>query len=214
MTTPCFWVEPSGLAELSLRRYLSRLGNSCAASPYGYCDETVAIGRIAERRSEDGYLAFIRPEEFIDDPRWPTRCSHCGREFGPVDPSGVSRFDRDAVNDQVNQEPIYRAADGREWPMDRLAPGAMFDATWRHDGPGGISLTVVTPYRGQDARIGFWHVDCPASNSDRPWDRTGDPKATPPTVSATPSILTPHYHGFLQIGPAGTFLTDDIGGHS
>src|SRR5207302_3339659 len=114
---------------------------------------------------------------------------------------------------QVWTEALYRRPDtGEEWTMQRLPAGAMFDATWRHDtkgwvGPDGMSLTVVLPQGYQDSRSAMWCVDGPASGGGQlkfgAWSRTGDPKANPPTVSATPSINAGtageagHYHGFL-----------------
>lgn len=111
-----------------------------------------------------------------------------------------------------------------EWTDQTLPPGAMLDATWYHDidgwrGPDGIALMVVLPPQhirsdnGEvDNRSNWWHADGPSRNNGVPgpgWSRTGDPKASPPTVTIQPSILTGDYHGFVQ----GGTLTDDIGGH-
>jgi hypothetical protein len=197
----CFWVTETPWCEVSLRRYIS-LDQKLADHPWGYCNEEVVIGRFATRRSDRHSLALIRPAELVGEKRWPISCSICGREFGPVG-DGVSRMTDGVVNDQVNQEPIYRAADGREWPQRSLPPGAMFDSPWRGSfgtGPDGIALTVVCPYTGTDARNGMWHVDGPASNSDRPWDRTGDPRV-PGQITASPSIkIGDMYHGWLRNG--------------
>lgn len=200
-TITCFWVEESADCELALRRYVS-LETKLADHPYGYCNETVSIGRAPTRKDERGFLTFIRPKEFETAP-WPIACSVCGREFGPLG-DGVSRIFTGLVNDQVNQEPIYRSASGEEWPMNRLPPGAMFDAIWHHReggwlGPDGVALVVVCPYPGSNARSGFWHVDGPASNSDAAWDRTGDPR-TSGSVTANPSIRLGDYHGWLRSG--------------
>ena len=46
---------------------------------------------------------------------------------------------------------------------------------------------------------GEWCVDGPANNGPG-WDRTGDPTAVPPTVTATPSIQCRSYHGWLRDG--------------
>lgn len=206
MVYPCFWVEETGESLVRFRRWTWEPVPSCR-NPYGHCYETVDTGIvIPTRRTADYFLEFIRPGEFLGHPAWPSKCSYCGRMFGPLDVDGVCSFAGNDQNDQVSQEPFYTDGVGNKWPMDRLPVGAMFDATWRQDGPDGISLTVVLPYPNQDARNGFWHVDCPASNSDTGWQRTGDPKSKPPTVSATPSIATSWYHSHLTNGVLGDDL--------
>lgn len=58
----------------------------------------------------------------------------------------------------------------------------------------------------RDCTISYAGPDHLTVNAPEPsgghWTRTG----TPPTITASPSILTPRYHGFLQ----GGVLTDDL----
>jgi hypothetical protein len=206
----CFWTEETAEAELSLRRFTfgvyvgdppKRGCRPCPAkTPYASGDKTyhpgcdsrsVPVGRASVRRDDRGFLSLIKPDEYAGDERWPSSCTTCGGELTGED------------NPQVNQDPIYRAVDGRgEWPQDRLPAGAMFDTPWRRPevvGPDGITLTVVVPY-DRDARSGMWCVDGNATNSRTPWDRTGDPRV-PGSVSANPSILIGRmYHGWLRAG--------------
>lgn len=213
----CFWTEDTGDAQWRLSRSRSQwertggggLGRQlypCPSpdNPRGSCFATHKIGRRPERRDpERGALAFIRPEEFGRDPRWPTACKYCGYRFGPFDNlDGVHRFDQPG-HMSVDQEPIYRRPDtGEEWDSGELPPGAIFDTPWlgSRKGPDGLALTVVCPY-SQMASSGFWHPDLPSTNSDRPWDRTGDPR-NPASLTITPSILftTTRFHAFLTNG--------------
>ena len=181
----CFWVEPTGVEARSLRRYSDREGTVCP-SRFGYHNASVPI-----EPAPDSKEAIGGKGEFADDPRWPTHCE-CGYEFVESDHWQVFRVD------------IYRAADGREWPIRELPPGAMYDATWYHEskygvGADGIALVVILPPNGGDD---YWHVDGSANNNPAPqgWQRTGTVKGPSPTVTATPSILTPRYHGWLRNG--------------
>lgn len=219
-TVECYWVDDTGLVEVSLRRYISEDCPERGDSPFSYCNESVDIGRSAAVRGDGRYLGSIPVSDFANDDRWPQQCSRCGRPFGPL--SSVEDRVADGTgkllaHTQVNQEGIYRAADGRgEWPQRRLPAGAMFDAFWLHDqpdtkpdyskqGPDGLSLMVVLPYEGTDARGSMWNVDGFASGNGsnrliyHAWARTGDPRV-PGSVSATPSIVIPPYHGFLRNG--------------
>lgn len=201
MTTPCFWVERSGDAEVQLRRYSRLVG--CTAPDRSYHNAAVPLGRSPLVTSEGGngtYAADLNGSVPADDPRWPTACG-CGYSFVEGDYW------------QVNQEPIYRALDGREWRSRSLPPGAMLDAAWMPDnwkGPDGMALTVVLPEGPYeegvtDTRSWWWNVDGPSTDGDHltahAWTRTGDPLAIPPTVSATPSInAVGRFHGWLANG--------------
>jgi len=193
---PCFWVERTPEAEISLHRYC-RQDKGC---PLGrdYHNASVAIGRQLLMLSERDTVAALHVEDYADRPEWPTACG-CGYEFTDDDER------------QVNQEPIYRADDGREWPHKSLPPGAMQDGAWLRPfgvGPDGIALVVVLPPAKSDSRGHWWHVDGPSRNNGVPgpgWTRTGDPH-NPPSLSVTPSILTSDYHGFLTAG----VLTDSL----
>lgn len=190
---PCFWVEPTGEARYGLRRYEDRTRGLCPGGR-GYHDASVVLeGLHPVARTPDGYIAAL-PDDLVshDDPRWPTKCAACSYEFVEADQW------------QVNIHEGWRRPDTGEviaWDLFGITPGAMWDAFWMGDdyrGPDGLHLTVQLP----DGLP--WAVDGPTSNSTpehrRGWTRTGDPKAVPPTVSATPSILTPGYHGFLTNG--------------
>jgi len=104
------------------------------------------------------------------------------------------------------------------WTDRTLPPGAMLDAYWRRDtvhvGADGISLVIVLPPEKRrsdtgeiDNRGNWWNVDGPNFNNAT-WNRTGDPR-DPTSLSITPSINTPDYHGFVTAG----VLTNDLGGH-
>lgn len=206
MTTPCFWVERTGEAEVSLRRY-SEADTPCPAGARSYHNAVVPIGRVPLDERPDGTYSGNDDSVPHDDPRWPTACA-CGYAFAETDAW------------QVNHDAVY-GADGREWPARSLPPGAMLDARWSPaawKGPDGLGLTVVLPegpyVEGEtDTRGWWWNVDGPSNDgagnlNAHAWTRTGDPKAVPPTISATPSInAVGRYHGFLTNG----VLTDNIG---
>jgi hypothetical protein len=162
----------------------------------GYHNASVDIGDAPIVLSEGGYISCLPTQPYVADPRWPARCS-CGYEFTADDQW------------QVNQEEYYRADDGREWPHRSLPAGAMFDAWWmggsrdeaRKASPGGdgVWLAVVLPPGGS---LNAWIVDGPARNNPNPvgWSRSGTVKGPNPTVTASPSILSHEYHGWLRSG--------------
>jgi len=189
-----FWTVLGERARLELRRYASS-GKGACPGPHGYHDGRAAIGEQYLLRSGEGYVQ-PGPDVRHDDPRWPTGCEHCPYVFDDDD------------HWQSNQrEQIVRPDTGETvaWGLGAVPPGAMWDAWWLPEGwtVDGISLVVQLP----DGT--GWTVDGPVANHDGPhdtrtghrcWTRTGDPRAVPPTVSATPSIVTPGYHGFLTDG--------------
>jgi hypothetical protein len=188
----CFYVVESGRTTQELRRYHDRSGDQCSVSGHGYHNISVRIEDAPERKSADG-RSRISPShsEFLGDPRWPSRCA-CGYEFLETDHWQV--FTDSIMRDQ---------ASGREWPMRELPPGAMYDAWWYRDedgkgragegvGADGLCLCVCLPPGGG---LDYWHVDGPAKGGGN-WTRTG----TVPNITATPSILTPRYHGWLRNG--------------
>lgn len=199
----CFWVYETGSSHHSLRRYRSRVYDEtdpsvareavCPGAP-GYHNATASLeGEWAVVRTPEGYIAALDDDSIPhDDPRWPTKCEACDYAF----------VDDDAW--QVNISEAWARNDTGEtvgWGLYKLPAGAMWDAKWMpasYHGPDGMALTVQLP----DGTA--WCVDGPSSESTaterRGWTRTGDPQAIPPTVSATPSILTPAYHGFLTAG--------------
>ena len=114
-----------------------------------------------------------------DDPRWPTTCV-CGYAF------------QDGDEWQVLRERIFARDTGEEYTLPDAPPGAIWDATWFPEkGPDGLSLVMRLPNGAGD-----WHIDGLCRDGTGSWSRTG----TPPVITARPSVLTPHYHGFLTDG--------------
>jgi hypothetical protein len=188
----CFWVEPTGEGRRYLRRYAAgACRNDGARCDYGH-EAEFEIERCPVVRDTYWFPApgFDDPEH--RDSRWPTECTSCGRPFEPSD------------GFQVMVVALYRRIDGiaGEYALsgfddDASIVGAMYDGWWHfprqpHAPNDGISLVVQTPG-------GAWFVDGPASNGPG-WTRTGDPRANPPTVTATPSIQCFSYHGCLRGG--------------
>ncbi len=130
------------------------------------------------------------------DLRWPTHCV-CGYAFVESD------------RRQIFFDDLMRRTDtGEEMTLRDAPAGAMWDAWWYGGSafptpprPDGIHLMVRTP-------DGEWYVDGLASNgprNDYGWQRSGDPKAIPPTITAKPSIQmgavgSSSYHGWLRDG--------------
>jgi hypothetical protein len=179
----CFWLEETDAVARFLRRY-SR-ANDCPG--HGYHN---AMTRIEDDVARAGEMIDLTPgrsvDAFVADDRWPSKCEHCARPF-IVDEEW-----------QVFSERIYRRADNGELVTLRdVPPGAMWNAWWighrsEMPKPDEIRLMVKTP-------DGDWYVDGKASNGPG-WTRTGDPRANPSTVTATPSIAMQKYHGWLRDG--------------
>jgi hypothetical protein len=201
MPWQCFYVTQTSLETRHLR--VSETG-SCPGIYRDWHNAEIGIegGRVtySSRLSDDGehrYYGQPDPAGYDSDARWPVKCDYCEHAFGP-----------DATR-HVHSDPVYQAAGGRCWPMRELPIGAMLDAWWRrHDGQNvgedGISLHVKLPPGGP---YDWWTVDAPASDGGR-WTRTG----TVPLVSASPSINSSDYHGWLGTGsaPGPGWLSDPI----
>lgn len=200
----CFWLEPSKLSEVSLRRYrmikylkddagnyvYEANGKTLKKDPNWYacknswgCDASVVIGQ-KDYEQDQGKIV---DETMKADARWPKACEACGRAF------------EDADEWQWNERQLYTRSDNGELVTIRNAPvGAMWDAHWMaglqgsrgtyKKGPDGYCVTVKTP-------DGDWCVDGPASNMGG-WTRSG----TVPDITAQPSILMEKYHGWLRNG--------------
>lgn len=183
----CFWVEPTGKAMRTLRRY-RRGEEACEQNRMGYHTATVEIGDdfdVLWTQEDDGarFVAAIDNSEYAGDPRWPTHCE-CGYEFSADD------------HWQAGQEPLYAAADGRRaWTSHahgrQPTPGAMFDTFWRPElrKEDGLAISVICPDGTE------WCIDGPATGGGL-WTREG----TPPALTVSPSIQTGGYHGHLQSG--------------
>lgn len=186
MSWPCFLLIPTSTALATLRRYTFSSERECPNG--GSHSAFVDIGEAAFPRTDiAGTGADSWPH---DDPRWPSRCS-CGYAFGADDQW------------QYNLDRIFEGG-GYRGPLrwNRLPIGAMWDAPWFSDhwrGPDGRCLILRLP-DGTD-----WCIDGPANNGPG-WQRSGEP----PLITATPSIASGRYHGFLQNG----VLTDDLEGRS
>ena len=192
MSWQCFMLEPTLRGRRALRRFTWSSETQCPVYPNWGHDASTPIEDGDMHRNPAGYFDCDDKNVPHDDPRWPTQCA-CGYQFADSDQWQVS----------VNQ--IYRAEDGREFTIhpsraDQAPAGAMWRSEWLEPhmaGPDGISLTMVLP----DGH--HWTIDGP-STSGGGWTRTG----TPPMITVRPSILTPHYHGWLTDG----VLSDDLDG--
>ncbi|HWZ29184.1 MAG TPA: hypothetical protein VNX15_11505 [Gemmatimonadales bacterium] len=172
----CFWMEDLRVSRYRLRRYA---GEGKCTEKMGYHNAMSAVVAEAPEDPEKDHAGTRPPTVEETDPRWPTACA-CGYAFT----EGDTR--------QIFSDSVYRRADTGELLTREEAPaGAMWDASWWPDkGPDGICLMVKLPDGCE------WMVDGPSTNSKTPWARTGKP----PAVTATPSILTNGYHGFLTNG--------------
>lgn len=203
----CFWVQLSGLAQITLRRYVASDERKCPADPgeHSYCNAAVTIavepmkwGEPDEDRTRRS-IAYIDPAVYRGDTRWPAACARCHTPFDHDD-----RW-------QVHQQPLYRAANGREWIQSGLPVGAMFDAFWLNDFPAytgsdGRALICIVPGHHP------WNIDGRASNCTRPgeehkcWVRHGEPpnltvdKSGNTCNAGAGSIQTKEWHGFLRNG--------------
>jgi len=193
----CFWLEPTKLERVWLRRYVS--DSRCSAAKGRIHEARALIGDRRARLDAEGYHQTPR-EKYSRHRRWPKTCA-CGHRFAAGDVR------------QVFSLLLYRRTDTRELiTLDDAPPGAMWDAWWMGrfwKGHDGRSLQVVCP----DGR--HWAIDGPAKNCTLPndhehrcWLRTG----TPPRITVSKSgpgrtcaagggsIDTGTYHGFLQDG--------------
>lgn len=182
----CFWLEPTAFAISGLRRYEKRESYeeaswTCPSNRMKFHDTSVDLGQIDYPLGEfNGYGRDDIPHE---DPRWPKVCHVCGTPF------------KDTDHWQHNVTRLFSGApDGKLYTLRNCPPGAMYDANWgpMDLGPDGIRLAVALPPEGGDD---YWLVDGPSKGGGR-WTRTG----TVPNITASPSILTPRYHGFLRGG--------------
>lgn len=202
MSIECFLLEETGLERQWLRRFAFSDTDKCAKH---FChnamvplrDALIVWGEMNGRQ-------VIKSQEWdADDPRWPTRCEHCGQyEFTDRDPK------------QVFRRTLYKLPNGQLTTVEDAPPGAMWFADWMLvdgsnfcRGPDGHCLAVKLPDGHQ------WMVDARASNCTMPddqqhkcWVRHG----APPNVTVDKnghtcqagagSIQSPKWHGYLRGG--------------
>lgn len=188
----CFYIEPTGRYNVSLRRYSSG-SNDCID---GWIhNASIKIGET-DINSASGDL------HSHDDPKWPKFCTTCNQyEF------------KDFDEWQLNHHEIYiDRKTGSLYELGSSVPvGAIWRCTWYEDmkdftGPDGKSYCVKTPG-------GDWVIDSRASNCTLPndnihkcWVRTGEPpnftvgKNGNTCAAGAGSIMMKNYHGFLING--------------
>lgn len=190
---PCFLLVPTGRTRRFLRRYANN-ADECPGG-IGYHD---AMNEIDVVDGKATITDEIPPGIALDDPRWPAKCSACGRPF------------EDGDVRQLFAKSLYGRGDtGEEMALQDAPPGAMWFAPWMESwckGPDGRCLVVKTPG-------GDWMVDSRASNCTMPdddkhkcWVRHGEaPKVTVDKNGNTcgaggGSIICGAWHGFLRDG--------------
>lgn len=194
----CFFVRPSGMLRLQLRRYQFSK-NGVQQCRHSYHDARAEIGQVAGK-IVDGVWRYDAPDIAESDSRWPISCEHCGYRFTDKDER------------QVSIDAVYVDDVGKTYSLREPVPGMMYYAEWLEDHPSwcgsdGKSLHVVCPDRHT------WCVDSVANNctmkddhKHKCWIRHG----TPPMITVDKkgltcqagagSIKTPGYHGFLING--------------
>lgn len=193
-----FWMEPTDLVRVTLRRFTFTNDKPCRATDWGHdADARIADSDLrTDWPGSSGDHPDVIPH---DDPRWPQECEKCGEPFQLDDEW------------QLNVRQLYSGApDGRLYNLWDAPVGAMWDAHWMSDwrrGPDGLCLVVRTPG-------GDWTVDGEASNCTRKgephqcWVRHGDPRTGDVHVdkdgdtcaAGAGSIAIGSYHGFLRNG--------------
>lgn len=196
----CFLIEPTPFVRRSLRVYVSAAHLPCGD---GCHDASVVIEPKVEKVKANPLDCDTSPavEDFLTDPRWPTKCAKCGFVFPARSTEGDS-YSTGLSNWQVNDSRLYAGfPDGSLRTLeDDLPPGAMYEVWWVRDiprmlGPDGKCWAVQMP-SGQP-----WYIDA-ESKSGGHWTRTG----TPPNLDANPSINhlpeggKSRYHGWLRNG--------------
>jgi hypothetical protein len=179
----CFMIESTDRARCSLRRYVSSDKAKCSG-PFGYHNAHTPIGdRVLDPAALPRVFSLAdKSQPLHNDSQWPSKCEHCDYIFAADDEW------------QLFYDVLYARVDnGAEMTLRTAPPGAMWDADWLPEkGPDGRSLVVKLPPGGM---IDEWHVDGPSNNGPG-WTRSGEA----PRITANPSILTPHYHGWLRDG--------------
>lgn len=209
-----FWMEPTGLVRLALRRYDRGSADSTTHNGFAFHYNKLWLPDVVEdERDPDKFRNLdwmeykYRPPR--EDPRWPEKCINCDYLFADDDRRQLWTSDLWKRTD--NGE--YRVNDF-DHPDDipTAEVGASWDSFWLkdvlgHRNPDEIVFTVRCP--PEKIAWNDWIVDHQASTGGY-WTRTGDPRQC--NVTATPSIAigvpgtAGYYHGFLQNGA----LTDPL----
>lgn len=218
MPYSCFFLEPTDMDRLSLRRYdgdVKDCPRSLASTGHlTYCNAQSFVADVPKRRTPEGYISSEIYSEYRlpnGDPRYPQACE-CGRPFGPK------------TDYQLFIDKLYRRTDtGETMPLRDAPPGALWICDWDFghywSGPDGLTVFCKTPG-------GDWCIDSRSSNCTMPqddghrcWVRHGDPRDPRGLKTGQPlhvdkngatcqagagSILCGAYHGFLHNG----MLTD------
>lgn len=182
----CFLIVPGDTCEVSLRRYTWKDSSPPCVDDWGHGASVQVAQSLPWPENDAGYHGWGgEPSKYPkDDPRWPVTCERCDYVF----------VETDEWQENWQQHWVDVADVTRRWPLRQAPAGAMFYSDWNpHKGPDGRSLSVCLPPNGGD---NSWCIDAPATQGGGHWTRSG----TPPLITATPSILTPHYHGFLTDG--------------
>jgi hypothetical protein len=159
-----------------------------------------AMVRLGDTEKLDDWSFMGEPRDHLGDPRWPTKCDHCGK----VAPADATR--------QVFRDHIY------DTPSGKLEPGCLYWADWyrSHDAGGGCVFHDNCDGRHLMATLPNgcqWDIDGRANNctmkedrSHRCWVRHGEPpnvtvdKNGATCSAGAGSIQAGDYHGFLTAG--------------
>ena len=173
----CLMLEPTTLVRDELRRW-------AVGSRDSHCHDASSVVYMSREKLPDDISRCDTEDVDRSNLLWPKTCS-CGYEFA------------DSDHWQVCITQLYCCPDGALVILNEAPPGAMWFADWMAElgieGPDGHVLVVALPPKGGLNDV--WVIDQKSQNGSG-WTRTG----VPPTVTVTPSILTPRYHGFLRDG--------------
>lgn len=179
----CFMLEDLGSTRYYLRRYVGSDKAKCP-SRLGY--HNAMSGAIADVPDDpaSGCCGTRPPEVDRADPRWPARCE-CGYAFTEADTW------------QVFPSGLYRRQDtGEIVTWDTAAPGAVRDARWWKEGAWMVKLPDGGDFMTMQGAANCACKTRPFDPAHHCWTVTG----TPPNLTASPSIDTGTWHGWLRNG--------------
>lgn len=195
----CFMLQDTGHQRNWLRRYE---GSPCLESVHKYHDTRILLGDTPQG------IEPIVPQD-LD---WPTTCIVCGFVFPDDTPKQMfnqNLYQREDTGEVIILQdappgamwycPDYLdsyTSGYRDWPELGQPNSGILSVHYFRDHFGKRDpLTVVCP----DGKL--WVIDAPSS-SGMGWATMGDA----PNITASPSINTGTYHGFLQNG----FFSDPL----